>query len=146
MVYVRLPNFKNFRDHRYHYVRRNAQTWIDTEIIASGPWFPQTIKGQIEKEPHYSAGLTLDHSNPNRIVLSRLTANNQFEIEAWVTKDLGKTWLVKSITKESTFLNVRPIIPRHFPSDSEPFLVLWMSGKYQYWTNYTTSIHYSYVA
>ena len=44
LVYVRFPNFKNIRDHRYHYVRRISNSWEDTEIVAAGQWFPQTLQ------------------------------------------------------------------------------------------------------
>ena len=73
IVYARFPEGKNDRDHRYHYVRwsKTFGHWSDTQLIAAGPWFPQTLKGKTEKEPHYSAGINLDHSNPNRLVLSR---------------------------------------------------------------------------
>ena len=93
----------------------------------------------------FSAGITLDHSNTNRLVLSRLSSNNQFEIEIWTTKNNGKTWTVEIVTKNSMNLNVRPIIPRFHNTMDEKLLILWMSGQYQYWTNYSTSIKYKFV-
>ena len=93
----------------------------------------------------FSAGITLDHSNTNRLVLSRLSSNNQFEIEIWTTKNNGKTWTVEIVTKNSMNLNVRPIIPRFHNTMDENLLILWMSGQYQYWTNYSTSIKYKFV-
>ena len=43
-------------------------------------------------------------------------------------------------------LNARPIIPRQYPADTEEKVVLmWMTGAYQYWTNYSTAINYAFV-
>ena len=53
------------------------------------------ILGTIEKEPHYSAGITLDHSDPDRLIMSRLI-DGQFEIEIWTTKD-GVLWAQKQV-------------------------------------------------
>ena len=55
------------------------------------------ILGTIEKEPHYSAGITLDHSDPDRLIMSRLI-DGQFEIEIWTTKD-GVLWLRKQVSE-----------------------------------------------
>lgn len=149
LVYARFPEGKHNRDHRYHYARWNPaeQKWKDTEMIAAGPWFPQTLKNQEEKEPHYSPGITLDHSNPNRLVMSRLSlTSGQFEIELWITTDKGSTWTQTQVTRHSKQLNVRPIIPRQYSADVEDkALILWMTGTYQYWTNYSTSINYAFV-
>jgi len=141
LVYAR---FLSDNDHRFHYTRWNGKKWIDTELVGAGPWFPETLKSQVEKEPHYSSGLTLDHSDPNRLVLSKLSSlSSQFEIELWYTNDQGQSWTKTSVTSMSTMLNVRPIIPRNWKD--EKILVLWMSGTYQYWTNYSTSLNYAFV-
>lgn len=54
------------------------------------------ILGTIEKEPHYSAGITLDHTNPERLIMSRLI-DGQFEIEIWTTED-GVLWIRKQVS------------------------------------------------
>ncbi len=148
LVYARFPKDKEDRDHRYRYARYiPGSGWVDRELCQSGPWFPETPDGKTEREPHYSGGLTLDHSNPNRLVMSRLSRlSGQFEIEMWTTSDLGESWDKIEITANSVYLNVRPIIPRHFPSESlGKVLVMWMSGRYEYWTKYRTSLRYAVV-
>jgi hypothetical protein len=150
LVYARFPNGKGNRDHRYHYTRWSQanKKWLDIELTGSGPWFPETINGRQEQEPHYSAGLSLDHSNPNRLVMSRLSLwSNQFEIEVWTTKNKGVSWSQKAVTTNSQYLNVRPIIPRHYSTEENDnkLLVLWMTGTYQFWTNYSTSLNYAFV-
>ena len=67
IVYVRFTKEKEDMDHRYRYVRYiDGVGWRDRELAQSGPWFPETPDGTTEREPNYSGGLTLDHSNPNR--------------------------------------------------------------------------------
>ena len=55
------------------------------------------ILGTIEKEPHYSAGITLDHSDPDRLIMSRLI-DGQFEIEIWTIKD-GVLWVREQVSE-----------------------------------------------
>jgi len=97
------------------------------------------ILGTIEKEPHYSAGITLDHSDPDRLIMSRLI-DGQFEIEIWTIKD-GVLWVREQITRNSPHLNVRPIFARTSKS-----LILWMRGNYQHYTKFSTSIEYLFLA
>ena len=72
--------------------------------------------------------------------------SNQFEIEVWMTHDRGQTWTRTPVTRHSQQLNARPIIPRQYPADTEgKLLLMWMTGAYQYWTNYSTAINYAFV-
>jgi hypothetical protein len=134
IVYTRLPKET---DHRYHYVRWTLGGWLDTEITPAGKWFPQTPIRRREREPHYSGGIALDHSNPSVVYLSR-QINGVFELEKWMTSDGGTTWSNIAITKNSKHPNVRPILPRGYKGKEDH--VLWMNGDYIHYTNYETTI------
>jgi hypothetical protein len=128
IVYTRLPQET---DHRYHYARWTGETWIDTEMTAAGPWFPDTPILQREREPHYSGGIALDHANPSVVYLSR-PINGIFELEKWTTADKGRTWSSMAVTKNSRHPNVRPVVPRGYTGLEDH--VLWMSGDYVHYT------------
>lgn len=128
-------------EHLYHYAQYVKGEWIDNEICNSGKWFPQTLEGKVEKEPHYSGGMTIHPLKANTIYLSR-EAKGTFEIEKRVTSDHGKSWDVTAITQNSKFDNVRPIIPKNMKKGDKT-AVLWMvNEKYVHYTNYKTRIEY----
>ncbi|MFC1564753.1 glycoside hydrolase family 88 protein [candidate division KSB1 bacterium] len=136
IVYTRLSEET---DHRYHYAGWDGTKWFDHEICPAGKWFPETPSEKKEPEPHYSGGIVLDHSDPSVVYLSR-QVNGIFEIEKWVTNDLGATWNTEIITSGSTHNNVRPFVIRNRPENKDP-QVLWMyNHKYVHYTDYRTSI------
>ena len=134
IVYTRLPKEK---DHRYHYARWTDGNWLDVELTSAGKWFPQTSMLWHELEPHYSGGIALDHSNPSVVYLSR-QVNDMFELEKWTTSDKGKTWSSRAITKNSNYLNIRPVVPQGYSGNEDH--VLWMYGNYKHYTKYRTAI------
>jgi hypothetical protein len=134
IAYTRLPEET---DHRYCYARWTGEQWLDTELTAGGKWFPQTPEGKKETEPHYSGGMSLDHSDPSKLYISR-SVDGVFEIEKWETQDKGKTWCSQPITKNSNHLNVRPIVPRGYVG-KKPH-VMWMFGDYEHYTKFNTGI------
>ncbi len=113
--------------------------WIQ-KSRAAGRWFPQTPKDKKEPEPHYSGGMALNPSQPEIIYLSR-QINDIFEIEKWITPNFGRTWRSMAITTDSDNPNVRPVVPRYCPPNSN--IVLWMNGSYIHYTNYHTGIKIS---
>jgi hypothetical protein len=63
-----------------------------------------------------------------------------FEIERWVTEDLGETWESRAVTQGSANDNVRPFVVLNSRSGRVPNL-LWMnSQRYIHYTDYRTSI------
>ena len=134
IAYTRLPKET---DHRYHHVHWTGSSWADTELTKGGKWFPQTPGGVEEREQHYSGGISLSHSNPFLVYLSR-SINGVFEIEKWMSKDHGVTWQTQPITMNSTHSNVRPVVPRGYDGNND--LVLWMNGDYVHYTAYSTGI------
>ncbi|HOK09137.1 MAG TPA: BNR-4 repeat-containing protein [Candidatus Hydrogenedens sp.] len=134
IVYTRLPEETK---HYYHYAFWNGTQWEDHEITLAGPWFPETPTGKKETEPHYSGGISLNHANPNEVYLSR-KVGEFFEIERWRTEDGGKTWTTKSITTNSSCINVRPIVPWGY--NKEVSHIIWMRGHYKSYTQFNTAI------
>ncbi len=134
IAYTRLPDET---DHRYCYARWTGRKWLDVEITPGAKWFPQTPVGKKEPEPHYSGGMAINHSNPSTLYVSR-QINGIFEIEKWSSPDKGKTWLSLPITRNSEFINVRPVVPQGYAGSKDH--VLWMFGAYEHYTKYQTGI------
>ena len=137
MVYASFPTDS---DHRYNYAYWDGEKWINKEIVKSGKWFPQTLPGTTEREPHYSGGLSMDHENPSVVYLSK-QVNDVFEIFKYETTDKGDNWIITPITENSAsdIVNVRPIVPRNHKEGY--FDVIWMKGKYgYYYRDFKTSL------
>lgn len=129
-------------DHRYYYSRWDGEKWFTKEITNGGRWFPQTPKGCREQEPHYSAGLTLDHNDPSIVYLSK-PVNGVFEIQKWITPDGGKTWNSFDITSNSKYDNVRPVVSWGVktPLVQKKTIIFWMRNlKYFHYTDYKTEL------
>lgn len=138
ILYTKSPNTNN---HEYWYARYTNTGWINKKICNSGKWFPQTPIGKKEREPHYFGGMSIHPDNCNILYLSR-QINGIFEIERWETTDKGDSWSHEAITKNSSYDNVRPYIPRRLRKESHE-IVLWMENqKYIHYTDYKTSIKY----
>lgn len=139
VAYTRYPTNQ---EHLYHYAVYDNGKWIDHQIINSGKWFPQTQPNTKEREENYSGGLALDPLDPSIVYFSH-SINNVFEISKASTKDLGKTWKMTPITRQSQYDNVRPMVPR-YKKKGDPTVLLWMQNKqYIHYTKYDTSIKYT---
>lgn len=134
ILYTRMPDGT---DHRYHCIRRIGNRWLDTRICAAGGWFPQTQEGKTEREPWYSGGMCLDHSDTSVVYLSR-RVKGVFEIEKWTASNGGRRWTSVPITRDSKGLNVRPVLPRGYTGKDDH--VLWMHGSYVHFTDFRTGI------
>ncbi len=136
LAYVRFPTDE---DHVYCIGRWNESHWENSILINSGSWFPGTPKDQIEPEPNYSGGLSIDQEDTNTIYLS-VHRKGVFEIEKWQSNDGGKTWQSSAVTKHSTQNNIRPFAVRN-ASEGNPLQVLWMSNRrYEHYTKYDSEI------
>ncbi len=135
LVYARF--FSELR-HEYWYARWDGTQWINKKISDAGRWFPfkEVPREKAEGEPHYSGGVCLDHSDPNVVYLSR-PVNDVFEIEKWVTADMGQTWQTTAVTARSSRDNVRPFVPVNDPHSR----VMWMYNyHYPVFTDFCTAI------
>ena len=63
-----------------------------------------------------------------------------FEIERWRTPDNGRSWSSVAVTSGSLQNNIRPVAPRGAHADG-PAPVLWMTGPYPGYTNFSTALH-----
>lgn len=124
-------------DHRYRYARWTGRSWASTEVARAGGWFPQSLPDQLEREPHYSGGIYLDHGDPSVVYLSR-PVNGVFEIEQRITPDGGATWKTYPVTSGSSRNNVRPFVPRGYQGKGPA--VIWMAGDYIHYTRYHTRL------
>lgn len=134
IVYARFPDNK---DHRYYYARWDGDNWLNVELCSAGKWFPQTQEGKEEREPNYSGGLVLDHSNPSVVYLSR-EINGVFEIEKWSTDDGGKSWESEPVTRNSVLDNVRPFVVRNSKEGDGPHVVWMQNRRYTHYTDYSS--------
>lgn len=138
IAYTRYPT--NL-EHQYHYAVYDGTKWVDHHIINSGKWFPQTQEGKKEREENYSGGLTIDPLDPSIIYFSH-KIGDVFEISKGQTKNMGATWRIDPITRNSAYDNVRPIVPR-YKKKGDNSTLLWMQNKkYIHYTDYDTSILY----
>jgi len=133
LVYARYPDPT---DHRYHYARWDGTRWQDEELCAAGGWMPRPPDGEPIREPHYSGGLSLDHADPNRVVLSR-EIDGRFEVEAW-HRDAGG-WHTRSLTAGSGQDHLRPFVVAD-RTPGRPPIVCWMAGTYRHYTDYDTAL------
>lgn len=129
---TRYPN-NDGTDIRYMHWRWTGSAWAETEICAAGT-------GLYSPEIYYAGGMCFDSIDCNRIYLS-VPVNGVREIQEWVSSDNGATWgVVLDITGNtaSGVLNARPFSPRNHPNDLQ---VLFWSGTYTTFTNYSTNVH-----
>ena len=136
IAYTRLPAET---DHRYHYARWEGKVWADAELCAVGQWFPQTLPGKVEREPHYSSGMALDPSDPSDVYLTRPVLGVR-ELEKWTTPDGGKTWKTEAVTSNSKQDNIRPYVVLNHAPDGPTVLWQNLSGRYVHFTDYRASI------
>jgi BNR repeat-containing family member/PKD domain/Concanavalin A-like lectin/glucanases superfamily len=126
--------FVSTTDHRYRYAKWTGSAWVTRNVTPAGGSI--SLNGQ---EPYYSAGITLDHENPNTVYLSR-PVGGVFEVETWTTPNDGSTWSQTGVTSGSGVNNYRPISPRGLIPFSGDMSVVWMRGLYQSYFVFKTSI------
>lgn len=127
--------FPEDMDHRYHYASWDGDRWIDAEICKAGGWMPRVAPGEAVREPHYSGGLVIDHSDVSNVYLSR-EIGGYFELEHWKKEATG--WHTTPLTVHSSTHNVRPYAVK-LPAGRPP-VVLWMTGHYNHYTKFDTML------
>lgn len=138
VVYAKFPTDST---HVYYYGIFHDGKWNNYKLTDAGGWFPETRPGERQREPNYSGGIVLDHSDPSLVYLSREN-NGVFEIERWSTNDRGRHWQVQAITTNSRNDNVRPFVIRDHQDDS--VRLMWMNvEKYFHYTDYRGAIKIS---
>jgi hypothetical protein len=131
IAYVRFPDEEN---HIYVYAKWDGRSWQNYDLVNSGNWFPETPEGFAEREPNYSGGMNIDKENPDVIYLS-VKRESFFEIEKWITRDNGESWVVVPVTSGSGKNNVRPFAVRG-AEQGNSVQVMWMQNtRYHYFTD-----------
>jgi hypothetical protein len=120
----------NAIDHRLFYTRWNGSQWVNTELAKMG-------NRLYSSEQDYTGNGSLVPGDPNTVYVStqydpRLGLNNTLatahrEIYKGVTSDGGADWTWTAITQNSTYDNLRPIVPQ---SDGTHSALLWFRGMY----------------
>jgi BNR repeat-containing family member len=97
IVYTRRRGERDTFFYAYHDGRR----WVSREIVDAGPGFPSFTSG----------GASLDHGDPRIVYLSRRTGAFH-QVEAWVTRDEGRSWRSQRLTSDPDHYAIRPVRPR----------------------------------
>jgi hypothetical protein len=129
IVYATFPSHA---DSVYWYATFDGKRWVSHRLTdAGGSISPRTI------EYEYSGGITLDHSDPRVLYLSREVTGG-WEIQRWSTTDGGGRWTRRTVVPSGGTQNVRPVVPRGYRSG--PMGLLWLRGDYRSYTTYRTTI------
>lgn len=115
---------QNYTKHTYRYARWTGTRWYDRALAVAGP--------NIDGDPWYSAGVTLDHSDPDVVYMSR-QVEGRFELERWETHDGGHTFDTTPVTTASETDNMRPFVPLGTSGDRA---LLWTAGHYAQFRNF----------
>ena len=131
------------QDHRYRYAWWNTEGWHDHEIsFAGGRLYvgEDDYTGNICLDPRHLDTVYLS-TNVDPInglpLMSAADGQRHYKIFRGNTTDGGQTWRFNAITQDSTFDNLRPIIPT---SDSTYTALLWFRGTYRTYRNYQTEV------
>ncbi len=124
---VTYSTFPSNTQHQYHWARWDGNNWIDRILVKdAGPYIGDA------SEANYSAGIVLDHADPNIVYLSYLNAGT-WNLMQFKTINNGETWSTDLITNGlgATQENIRPYVPLNRPLDQE--MVLYLRGQYDFW-------------
>lgn len=129
---VAFVTFPSRADHQYHWARYDGTGWCDRTVIRdAGGSIADTTIGR--PEYYYSGGLALDPLDPSIVYVSRGNDVGGWDIEQMSTTDGGDTWARRPITQNSLLPNVRPVVPRGRPEQTE--MALWLTGSYDHYEN-----------
>lgn len=123
-------------DHRFFYGRYVGGAWAIHELAKAGGFL-------YDGENDYTGLAALDPHDPDRLFISAKIdprtdgATAHYEIFEGITSDGGASWTWSPITFDSTFDNLRPIVPKGVVDGT---VLLWMRGMYTSYTNYNVSI------
>lgn len=136
IAYTRLPAETR---HVYYYACWDGAGWRQTPVTDAGAWFPRSARAGVEREPHYSAGIVLDHADPRRLYLAR-PRQGVFELERWELSAQNGQWQHAALTAGSQYDNVRPVAIRQAPADGPRVLWMCVDRSYEHYTQYACSL------
>ena len=117
------------REDTFRYARYEDGRWRSHRISGAG----RTLFS------YHNSGASLDHADPNRLVLSRSVGAHN-EVEVFRTPDRGRTWRVTEVTSSSKGFNIRPVIPRGYRSEDGHTMTLFVSGEARDYRDFDTSV------
>lgn len=112
-------------DHRYNYAAWNGTVWVVNQICTAGGPIATNL-GFDPGQTYYSGGVSLDHTDPSIVYVSR-NIGSQWEIWRYHTADGGATWTSVQLTTGSAQPQVRPVGIRGRVND---LAALWLNGSY----------------
>lgn len=122
---ILFASFPAIDDHQYNYARWSGTEWEVRKVVAAGGSIDET-----GSEPFYSAGIYLDHDDPEIAYVCR-DVDGTFELERWATSDAGLTWSSERLTESAPPVkNFRPVTAR----GSGAIRVIWCRGSYSHFT------------
>ena len=127
IVYATFPDTET--DHRYRYARWNGTSWDDNEITPAGGGYLYAA------EEYYSAGVCLDHTDPNVVYLSKKVAGI-YQIHRYTTSDGGSSWTAVQLTNRAQDC----LRPRSVRSHSGSKRLLYWTGVYSTFTDFNPTV------
>ena len=148
-----LPPGQGGADHRYRLARWTGAAWEDGEIAFAGS---RLYAG----EDDYTGGVALVPDDPTSVFISTnadpatgtplvSAADGKRHWELYrgtlATPDeagharpgVGRVWRWEAVTRDSTFDNLRPVVPR---AEGRPPILLWLRGTYRAYTDYDLEV------
>ena len=122
---------------RYTWARWTGSSWTNVDLAPGG-------RALYEGEPNYSGNIAVDPADPLHVALSssvdpRTGADlGEFDVFEMRTTDGGATWTTLRVTATSGS-EYRPVFTNN--ADGVQAL-LWFSGAYARYNNYTTTVQY----
>ena len=134
IAYAKYPTEE---EHIYCYAYFENNQWNSSVMVNSGKWFPETPEGKHEREPHYSAGLSINPNKAHDLFISR-DVNGTYEIEEWTLNTSTKEWSSKAITSNSEKSQVRPFTVK---AKGNKTYLMWLTvDRYIHYTDYKTGV------
>jgi hypothetical protein len=134
---------KRTSQHHYFYGRFDGTRWYVHPLADAG-------RALYPNQGDYTGLVALHPNDPTRLFISTdthpvtgqpLTSRRDHrrhrELFEGNTPDGGATWTWTALTADSTFDNIRPIVPRW---DSTSTMLLWLRGTYRTYTDYDLDV------
>lgn len=113
----------------FYWTGFNGVRWVDRPLVSAGT----------RSRTFTSGGITLDHSDPRHVVLSRKVGRwNQ--IERWdASSDDGDVWTRATLTRKDDGFSMRPVYPRFFRRTGR-VVVVYFEGRASSFLRYRTAV------
>jgi hypothetical protein len=127
IVYTRRHGGRHGVDH-FQYTRFDGRRWVGHGLVSAGAGAHTFTSG----------GITLDHDDPSRVLLSR-TIGRFNQVELWKTEDDGRSFVRRSLTRNRRQFSIRPVFPR-WSHETGKTVVVYFAGHASSFTNFHTRV------